>query len=112
MRITGVTQHHVEGSLDGAYNPTWIPGYPQGANEAELFEIETDEGIVGWAGSPSFAGGLEYEDQLSLPLTGQESDPHDLTRRDGASSGDVRPHRSASLASGDGYVGHHRKGRR
>jgi len=76
MRTTDVTQHHVEGSLDGAYNPTWIPGYPQGANEAELFEVETDEGITGWAASPSFAGGIEYGDQLSLFLTGQ--DPHDI----------------------------------
>ena len=76
MRITDVTQHHVEGSLDGAYNPTWIPGYAQGANEAELIEVETDEGITGWAASPSFAGGIEYGDQLSLFLTGQ--DPHDI----------------------------------
>jgi len=76
MRITGVTQHHVENPLDGAYRPTWIPGYPQGTNEAELIEIETDEGITGWAASPSFAGGIEYEDQLSLFLAGQ--DPHDM----------------------------------
>ncbi|MFP4632961.1 MAG: mandelate racemase/muconate lactonizing enzyme family protein [Halobacteriales archaeon] len=76
MRITSVTQHHVSHSFDGSYEPVWIPGYPQGTNEAELFEIETDEGITGWAASPSFAGGFRYEEQLSLILLGQ--DPHDL----------------------------------
>jgi L-alanine-DL-glutamate epimerase-like enolase superfamily enzyme len=76
MRITGVTQYHAENALDGSYNPTWIPGYPQATNEAEVIEVETDEGIVGYAASPSFAGGIEYEDQLSLLLVGQ--DPHDL----------------------------------
>lgn len=76
MRITSVKQHHVSHSMDGSYNPVWIPGYPQGTNEAELFEIETDEGITGWAASPSFAGGFSYEEQLSLILVGQ--DPHDL----------------------------------
>ncbi len=76
MRITSVRQHHVENSLDGAYRPTWIPGYPQATNEGEVIEIETDEGIVGYAASPSFAGGIEYEEQLSLFLVGK--DPHNL----------------------------------
>lgn len=76
MRITGVTQYHAENALDGAYRPTWIPGYPQATNEAEIIEVETDEGIVGYAASPSFAGGIEYEEQLSLFLVGK--DPHDL----------------------------------
>ncbi len=76
MRITSVTQHHVSHSMDGSYSPVWIPGYPQGTNEAEVFEIETDEGITGWAASPSFAGGFSCEEQLSLILLGQ--DPHDL----------------------------------
>jgi len=76
MRITSVTQHHAENDLDGAYHPSWIPGYPQSTNEAEVIEVETDEGTVGYAASPSFAGGIGYEDQLSLLLVGQ--DPHDL----------------------------------
>ncbi|MCX2818700.1 mandelate racemase/muconate lactonizing enzyme family protein [Haladaptatus sp. F3-133] len=76
MRITGVTQHHAENALDGSYRPTWIPGYPQATNEAEVIEVETDNGTVGYAASPSFAGGIGYEEQLSLFLVGK--DPHEL----------------------------------
>ncbi|WP_290813852.1 mandelate racemase/muconate lactonizing enzyme family protein [Halovivax sp.] len=76
MQITGVTQHHLSHPLDGAFEPTWIPGYPQGSHEVELFEIETDGGITGLAASPSFAGGLDYADALSVFLAGE--DPHDV----------------------------------
>jgi L-alanine-DL-glutamate epimerase-like enolase superfamily enzyme len=76
MQITGVNQYHLEGAVDGVFYPTWIPGYPQGTHELELFEIETDEGITGYAASPSFAGGLDYESPLSLFLLGE--DPHDV----------------------------------
>lgn len=76
MKITGVTQHHVSEPLDGTFYPTWIPGYPQGSHEAEVFEIETDEGITGVTASPSFAGGIEYETPLQLFLLGE--DPHDV----------------------------------
>ncbi len=76
MKITGVTQHHVSHPLDGAFYPTWIPGYPQGTHEAEVFEIETDEGITGITASPSFAGGIDYEEVLALFLIGE--DPHDI----------------------------------
>ncbi|WP_435364346.1 mandelate racemase/muconate lactonizing enzyme family protein [Haloarchaeobius sp. DYHT-AS-18] len=76
MQITGVTQHHLSHPLDGSFEPTWIPGYPQSSHEVELFEIRTDEGITGITASPSFAGGLEYETPLSLFLTGE--DPHDV----------------------------------
>ncbi len=76
MKITGVTQHHVEHAMDEPFHPTWIPGYPQATHEAELFEIETDAGITGLAASPSFAGGLDYEDQLSYFLLGE--DPHNV----------------------------------
>ena len=76
MKITGVTQHHVSHPLDGTFHPTWIPGYPQGTHEAEVFEIETDEGITGITASPSFAGGIEYDDILELFLVGE--DPHDV----------------------------------
>ena len=76
MKITGVNQYHVSVPLDGAFRPTWIPGYPQTSNEAEVFELETDAGITGVTASPSFAGGLEYERPLELFLIGQ--DPHDI----------------------------------
>lgn len=76
MQITGLTQHHIEHQADGAFHPTWIPGYPQGLHEAELFELETDVGITGVAASPSFAGGLEYADALSVFLVGE--DPHNV----------------------------------
>ncbi|WP_435346872.1 mandelate racemase/muconate lactonizing enzyme family protein [Haloarchaeobius sp. HRN-SO-5] len=76
MQITGVTQQHLTHALDGSFSPTWIPGYPQGSHEVELFEVETDDGITGLCASPSFAGGLEYETPLSLFLTGE--DPHDV----------------------------------
>jgi D-galactarolactone cycloisomerase len=76
MKITGVTQYHVSQPLDGAFHPTWIPGYPQATHEAEVFEIETDADITGVTASPSFAGGIEYETPLELFLVGQ--DPHDV----------------------------------
>ncbi|MFC6731316.1 mandelate racemase/muconate lactonizing enzyme family protein [Haladaptatus sp. DYSN1] len=76
MQITGVSQYHVEHHLDGAFYPTWIPGYPQGTHEAEIFEIETDAGISGITASPSFAGGIDYENALSLFLLGE--DPHNV----------------------------------
>jgi len=46
------------------------------AVEAEVFEIETDAGITGVTASPSFAGGLDYENPLGLFLEGW--DPHDV----------------------------------
>ncbi|WP_435358881.1 mandelate racemase/muconate lactonizing enzyme family protein [Haloarchaeobius sp. DFWS5] len=76
MQITGVTQHHRSHPLDGTFEPTWIPGYPQASHEVELFELRTDADITGLAASPSFAGGLTYETPLSLFLTGE--DPHDI----------------------------------
>jgi len=76
MKITGVTQYHVSDPLEGAFRPTWIPGYPQSTHETEVFEIETDAGITGVTASPSFAGGLDYETPLELFLVGQ--DPHDI----------------------------------
>lgn len=77
MQITGVNQYHLETPVEGgAFYPTWIPGYPQGTHELELFELETDEGISGYGASPSFAGGLDYEEPLSLFLLGE--DPHDV----------------------------------
>ena len=76
MEITGISQYHLSEPLDGAFEPTWIPGYPQGSHEVELFAIETDVGITGYAASPSFAGGLDYADPLSVFLAGE--DPHDV----------------------------------
>ncbi|WP_265111195.1 mandelate racemase/muconate lactonizing enzyme family protein [Halosolutus halophilus] len=76
MQITDVTQHHLQHSMEGSFEPTWIPGYPQGSHEVELFEVETDAGITGLAASPSFAGGLDYADALSVFLVGE--DPHDV----------------------------------
>lgn len=76
MQITGVDQHHLTYDLGGTFEPTWIPGYPQGTHELELFEIETDAGISGFAASPSFAGGLDYVDALRMFLLGE--DPHDI----------------------------------
>lgn len=76
VKITGVTQHHVSHPLGGVFYPTWIPDYPQGSHEAEVFEIETDTGLTGVTASPSFAGGLDYETPLELFLVGQ--DPHDI----------------------------------
>jgi len=78
MKMTGVTQHHVSVPLDGAFEPTWIPGYAQHSHEAEVFEIETDAGITGVTASPSFGGGLDYETPLGLFLAGE--DPHDVER--------------------------------
>jgi D-galactarolactone cycloisomerase len=76
MQITGVTQHHLSHLLDGAFHPTWIPGYPQGSHEVEVFEIDTDTGITGVAASPSFAGGVDYGDALAAFLIGEN--PHDV----------------------------------
>jgi len=76
MQITDVRQHHLSHDVGGTFRPTWIPGYPQGTHEVELFEVETDAGITGLAASPSFAGGVDYEDALSFFLLGE--DPHDV----------------------------------
>lgn len=76
MQITGVTQHHLDHTMESPFHPTWIPGYPQATHEVELFEVETDAGITGVAASPSFAGGLDYEDALSYFLLGE--DPHNV----------------------------------
>jgi D-galactarolactone cycloisomerase len=76
MQITDVRQHHLTHHLEGTFEPTWIPGYPQSSHEVELFEVETDAGITGYAASPSFAGGVDYADALSLFLIGE--DPHDV----------------------------------
>jgi D-galactarolactone cycloisomerase len=76
MQITAVNQHHVSHPLEDVFYPTWIPDYPQGTHEAEVFEIETDVGITGVTASPSFAGGIEYETPLELFLQGE--DPHDV----------------------------------
>ncbi|MFB6283535.1 MAG: mandelate racemase/muconate lactonizing enzyme family protein [Halobacteria archaeon] len=78
MQITDVTQHHVENLLPDTFNPVWIPGYPEAIHEAEVFEIETDEGITGYTASPSFAGGFDMEDKLNLLLVG--IDPYDIER--------------------------------
>ena len=72
MQITGVTQYHLERSLEEPFYPTWIPGYPQATHELELFEVETDAGVTGYGASPSFAGGLDYGTELELFLTGED----------------------------------------
>ena len=81
MQITGISQYHLSHQLDGEFHPTWVPGYPQGSHELELFEIETDVGITGITASPSIPGGFDYGDTLRLLLLGE--DPHDVagTRR-------------------------------
>ncbi|WP_435077735.1 mandelate racemase/muconate lactonizing enzyme family protein [Halococcus sp. AFM35] len=76
MEITGVTQYHLAHDLDGSFDPTWVPGYPQGSHECELFEIETDAGITGITASPSIPAGITYDDTLRLLLLGE--DPHDV----------------------------------
>ncbi len=77
MQITGLEQYHLDHAIDEPFYPTWIPGYPQSSHELELFAVETDAGITGYAASPSFAGGLDYGDALSLFLLGE--DPHDVS---------------------------------
>ena len=76
MQITGINQHHLSHGLDGAFEPTWFPEYFQGSHEVELFSIETDAGITGYAASPSFGGGLDYAGPLAAFLAGE--DPHDV----------------------------------
>jgi len=76
MQITGVNQYNVEYGAEGSFQPTWIPGYPQGTHEVALFEIETDDGITGYGAMPSFAGGLDFADPLSFFLLGE--DPQDV----------------------------------
>ncbi|MFB6132050.1 MAG: mandelate racemase/muconate lactonizing enzyme family protein [Halanaeroarchaeum sp.] len=76
MKITDVTQHTLSYPLDGGYEPTWIPGYRQASHEVAVFELETDAGLTGITASPSFAGGLDYEEPLSFFLLGE--DPHDV----------------------------------
>lgn len=78
MEITGVDQYHLARDLDGSFDPTWVPGYPQSRHELELFEIETDAGITGVTASPSFPGGIDYGDTLRLLLIGEN--PHDVSR--------------------------------
>ena len=77
MEITGIEQYHLAHDLDGSFSPTWVPGYPQGSHECELFEIKTDTGITGITASPSIPGGITYGDTLRLLLLGE--DPHDIT---------------------------------
>ncbi|MFW6448940.1 MAG: mandelate racemase/muconate lactonizing enzyme family protein [Halobacteriota archaeon] len=76
MQLTGIRQTHLTFHADGAFRPTWIPGYPQSVHEVELFEFETDVGLTGVTASPSFAGGLRYADALETFLLGH--DPHDV----------------------------------
>ncbi|MFD1586158.1 mandelate racemase/muconate lactonizing enzyme family protein [Halorientalis brevis] len=76
MQITGVNQYNLEHQAEGAFEPTWIPEYPQGTHEVALFEIETDAGITGYGAMPSFAGGMDFAEPLSLFLLGE--DPHDV----------------------------------
>lgn len=76
MQITGIRQTHLSHVADGPFYPTWIPGYPQGIHEVELFEIATDAGITGITASPSFAGGFDYANPLETFLIGH--DPHDV----------------------------------
>lgn len=76
MKITDVTQYTLSYPLDGTYDPTWIPGYSQAHHEVAVFELETDVGLTGVTASPSFAGGLDYEEPLSFFLLGE--DPHDI----------------------------------
>ncbi|WP_136717587.1 mandelate racemase/muconate lactonizing enzyme family protein [Halorientalis salina] len=76
MQITGINQYTVEYQAAGSFEPTWIPGYPQGTHEVALFEVETDAGITGYGAMPSFAGGMDFEDPLSFFLLGE--DPHDV----------------------------------
>lgn len=76
MEITAVNQYHAEHEMDGSFDPTWIPGYPQGTHEVEIFEVETDTGITGVAAGPSFGGGLDYSDMLGAFVGGE--DPHDV----------------------------------
>ncbi|RXK50256.1 mandelate racemase/muconate lactonizing enzyme family protein [Halorientalis pallida] len=76
MQITGVDQYHLEHQAAGSFEPTWIPGYPQGTHEVELFEIETDTGLTGYGAMPSFAGGMDFSEPLSYFLLGE--DPHDV----------------------------------
>lgn len=78
MQITGVSQYHLTHDLDGSFAPTWVPGYPQGSHECELFVVETDAGITGIAASPSIPDGFDYGDTLRLLLLGE--DPHDVAR--------------------------------
>ncbi|MFB6166626.1 MAG: mandelate racemase/muconate lactonizing enzyme family protein [Haloarculaceae archaeon] len=76
MQITGVSQYNVEHVADGSFEPTWIPGYPQGTHEVALFELETDAGITGYGAMPSFAGGIDFSEPLSYFLLGE--DPQDV----------------------------------
>lgn len=76
MQITGVDQYHLEHQAEGSFEPTWIPGYPQGTHEVELFAIRTDTGHTGYGAMPSFAGGMDFSDPLSYFLLGE--DPHDV----------------------------------
>lgn len=78
MQITSINQYHLTHNLDGTFHPTWVPGYPQGSHECELFEIETDKGITGITASPSIPGGFDYGNTLRLLLLGE--DPHDVAR--------------------------------
>lgn len=71
MEITGVEQYHLNYELEGSFSPTWIPGYSQGSHEVELFTIKTDENITGITASPSFGGGLNYQDWAELVLVGE-----------------------------------------
>ena len=76
MQIANVSQYHLQRPLEGSFDPTWIPGYPQSSHEVELFAVETDAGITGYAASPSFGGGIDYADALGVFLVGE--DPHDI----------------------------------
>jgi L-alanine-DL-glutamate epimerase-like enolase superfamily enzyme len=76
MQITGVNQYHLAHDVEGHFEPTWIPGYPQGTHECELFEIETNAGLTGYGAMPSFAGGMDFADPLSVFLLGE--DPNDV----------------------------------
>ncbi|MEW5947591.1 MAG: mandelate racemase/muconate lactonizing enzyme family protein [bacterium] len=70
MKITDLEVYHVRVPLKEPFYPSWVPGYPQGANSFTLVRVKTDDSdIEGISAAPAMgeeAGGIR---QLLLPFT-------------------------------------------
>lgn len=55
MRISQIDLWHVSMPLDGAFYPSWIPGFPQTENRFTLLRLRTDSGLEGWSAGAALA---------------------------------------------------------
>jgi D-galactarolactone cycloisomerase len=79
MRITGVRSRHVEMPLDAPFRPAWGRGRVQSTLEFVLFEVGTDNGLVGiGAANGGLATALAADRLVTPHFIGE--DPADVER--------------------------------